>query len=59
MKKKVIIIFFGFFLVIKNSFANVINQEVEAAKSTIKDTALATKYIFTNPLTAKKGLMML
>ena len=56
MKKKVIIIFFGFFLVIKNSFANVINQEVEAAKSTIKDTALATKYIFTNPSTAKKRI---
>ena len=54
MKKLVIIIFFGIFLLIKNSFASVINQEVEAAKSTIKDTALATKYIFTNPITAKK-----
>lgn len=56
MKKLVIIIFFGIFLLIKNSFASVINQEVEAAKSTIKDTALATKYIFTNPITAKKRI---
>jgi hypothetical protein len=56
MKNLLILFFLSFFLLITNAFSNILNKEIEGAKTTVKDTALVTKYIFTNPITVKKRI---
>lgn len=55
MKLKLILIIF-FINILNTTHANVLNNEIEGAKATIKDTALATKYILTSPKIAKKRI---
>ena len=55
MKLKLILIIF-FINILNTTHANILNNEIEGAKTTIKDTALATKYILTTPKIAKKRI---
>ena len=56
MRFLLILIFSYFFILTTSVFSNILNKEIEEAKSTVKDTALVTKYIFTNPITVKKRI---
>ena len=56
MRFLLILIFQYFFIFTTNAFSNILSKEIKEATSTVKDTALVTKYIFTNPITVKKRI---
>ena len=56
MRFLLILIFPYFFIFTTNAFSNILSKEIKEATSTVKDTALVTKYIFTNPITVTKRI---
>ena len=56
MRFLLILIFPYFFIFTTNAFSNILSKEIKEATSTVKNTALVTKYIFTNPITVKKRI---